>query len=151
MLAELTGAEVVHHTRGGARLAEQLNPETQMGAKTQEALEKESWDYVVLQEMSNGPIIYRESFMNSVASLCERIKYGRTSKQNQSFFSRSNTGPGDRIVQESAMPGKNSWSCLAQIENSFRNRKNCMRQTPGTQYSVLLPECPRQIEYLIWT
>ncbi len=26
MLAELTGAEVVHHTRGGARLAEQLNP-----------------------------------------------------------------------------------------------------------------------------
>ena len=28
MLAELTGAEVVHHTRGGARLAEQLNPKT---------------------------------------------------------------------------------------------------------------------------
>ena len=26
MLAELTGAEVVHHTRGGARLSEQLNP-----------------------------------------------------------------------------------------------------------------------------
>ena len=25
MLAELTEAEVVHHTRGGARLAEQLN------------------------------------------------------------------------------------------------------------------------------
>ena len=74
MLAELTGAEVVHHTRGGARLAEQLNPETQMGAKTQEALEKGSWDYVVLQEMSNGPIIYRDSFMNSVASLCARIK-----------------------------------------------------------------------------
>ena len=28
MLAELTGAEVVHHTRGGARLSEQLNPNT---------------------------------------------------------------------------------------------------------------------------
>ena len=26
MLADLTGAEVVHHTRGGARLSEQLNP-----------------------------------------------------------------------------------------------------------------------------
>ena len=25
MLADLTGAEVVHHTRGGARLSEQLN------------------------------------------------------------------------------------------------------------------------------
>ena len=29
---------------------------------------------MVLQEMSNGPIIYRDSFMNSVASLCARIK-----------------------------------------------------------------------------
>ena len=74
MLAELTCAEVVHHTRGGARLAEQLNPETQMGAKTLEALEKESWDYVILQEMSNGPITTRESFMNSVSSLCEKIR-----------------------------------------------------------------------------
>lgn len=72
MLAELTGAEIIHHTRGGARLAEQLNPETQMGSKTLEVLEKDSWDYVVLQEMSNGPIIYRESFMNSVSSLVSR-------------------------------------------------------------------------------
>ena len=29
-LAELTSAEVVHHTRGGARLAEHLNPNTKM-------------------------------------------------------------------------------------------------------------------------
>ena len=28
MLAELTGAEVVHYTRGGARLSEQLHPNT---------------------------------------------------------------------------------------------------------------------------
>ena len=33
MLAELTGAEVVHHTRGGSRLAEQLNPKTKNGAR----------------------------------------------------------------------------------------------------------------------
>ena len=31
ILARLTGAEVVHHTRGGARLAEQLNEKTRMG------------------------------------------------------------------------------------------------------------------------
>ena len=54
MLAELTGAEVVHHTRGGARLAEQLNTKTKMGAKTQAALEDEFWDYVILHEMSTG-------------------------------------------------------------------------------------------------
>lgn len=34
MLAELTGAEIVQHTRGGARLAEQLNPKTKMGKRT---------------------------------------------------------------------------------------------------------------------
>ena len=33
MLAELTGAEVVHHTRGGARLSEQLNPNTRLGSQ----------------------------------------------------------------------------------------------------------------------
>ena len=33
-LAQLTGAEVMAHTRGGARLAEQLNPKTKLGART---------------------------------------------------------------------------------------------------------------------
>ena len=41
MLAELTGAEVVHHTRGGARLSEQLNPNTRLGGRTQAALRNE--------------------------------------------------------------------------------------------------------------
>ena len=74
MLAKLTGAEVIVHTRGGARLAEQLNPDTKMGASTREALENEKWDYVVLQEMSNGPIVSKESFLKSVARLCEKIR-----------------------------------------------------------------------------
>ena len=74
ILAELTGAEVVHHTRGGARLAEQLNTKTKIGARTQEALENELWDYVVLQEMSNGPITKRNSFLKNVGRLCSWIK-----------------------------------------------------------------------------
>lgn len=73
MLAELTGAEVVHHTRGGARLAEQLNPKTKLGAKTQRALAEKRWDYVVLQEMSNAPVSAREKFLQSSMSLCEQI------------------------------------------------------------------------------
>ena len=32
-LARLTGAEVMAHTRGGARLAEQLNPKTKLGCQ----------------------------------------------------------------------------------------------------------------------
>ena len=74
MLAALTGAEVVQHTRGGARLAEFLNPKTQMGALTQTALREEQWDYVILQEMSNGPITAGESFFKSAAALCAQIR-----------------------------------------------------------------------------
>ena len=74
MLAELTEAEVVHHTRGGARLSEQLNPSTKLGSQTQAALQKEKWDYVVLQEMSHGPITAPKSFFSSVEQLCRQIR-----------------------------------------------------------------------------
>ena len=74
MLAELTGAEVVHHTRGGARLSEQLNPKTRLGAQTQAALRDEHWDYVVLQEMSHGPITASQSFFSGVEQLCKQIR-----------------------------------------------------------------------------
>lgn len=47
MLDELTGAEIVQHTRGGERLADQLNPKTKMGKRTQEALQNEKWDFVI--------------------------------------------------------------------------------------------------------
>ena len=73
-VAQLTGAEVVHHTRGGARLSEQLNPKTKLGGETQAALANEQWDYVVLQEMSHGPITSPKSFFSSVEKLCGQIR-----------------------------------------------------------------------------
>ncbi|RGE65325.1 SGNH/GDSL hydrolase family protein [Anaerotruncus colihominis] len=73
ILADLTGAEVVHHTRGGARLSEQLNPNTKLGSQTQVALAEDRWDYVVLQEMSHGPITTPKSFFFSVEQLCGQI------------------------------------------------------------------------------
>ena len=74
MLAQLTGGEVVHHTRGGARLSEHLNPGTKLGAATQAALAQETWNYVVLQEMSHGPITAPKSFFSSVERLCGQIR-----------------------------------------------------------------------------
>ena len=74
MLANLTGAEVVHHTRGGTRLSEQLNPSTKLGSQTQAALRNKKWDYVVLQEMSHGPITAPKSFFSSVEQLCRQIR-----------------------------------------------------------------------------
>ena len=74
MLADRTGAEVVHHTRGGAELAEQLDPDSLLGAQTQAALQNETWDYVVLQEKSNGPIAAPESFFRSIRLLCQKVR-----------------------------------------------------------------------------
>ena len=73
-LAALTGAEVVCHTRGGARLSEHLNPGTRLGSRTQAALAGEHWDYVVLQEMSHGPCTSPGSFFASVERLCAQIR-----------------------------------------------------------------------------
>ncbi|WP_308543533.1 SGNH/GDSL hydrolase family protein [uncultured Oscillibacter sp.] len=73
-LAELTGGEVVSHTRGGARLSEHRNPDTKLGERTQAALAHEKWDYVVLQEMSHGPITAPKSFFSSVEQLCRQIR-----------------------------------------------------------------------------
>ena len=74
MLSQLTGAEVVHHTRGGAKLSEQLNPNTNLGQQTQAALRDSHWDYVVLQEMSQWPITSPASFFSSVEQLCKQIR-----------------------------------------------------------------------------
>lgn len=69
-----SAALVVAHTRGGARLAEHLNPRTKMGAATQQAFAQQPWDFVVLQEMSNGPITSPERFRDSSAQLCAQIR-----------------------------------------------------------------------------
>lgn len=73
-LSQSLHAEVEAHTRSGARLAEQINPETKMGARTQEVLNNESWDYVVLQEMSKGPVVNKERYFDSVKTLSKQIK-----------------------------------------------------------------------------
>lgn len=70
MLGSLLGAEVVAHTRGGARLSEQVNPRSRMGAATLASLKDERWDAIVLQEMSNGPLFFRSSFFSSVEKIC---------------------------------------------------------------------------------
>ena len=74
LLAGLLGAEVAVHARGGARLSEHLNPKTRLGSMTQEALRAGGWDFVVLQEMSNGPVRFRERYLESAAALCEAVR-----------------------------------------------------------------------------
>jgi len=74
ILAALLQADVTAHTRGGARLSEHLNPQTELGAKTLPALQNEKWDYVVLQEQSAAPVLTAEAFQRSVFELCKLIR-----------------------------------------------------------------------------
>ena len=75
LLARLTGAEVVAHTRGSAFLSDQLDEDDELGARTLEALDTGGWDYVILQEMSSRPIRRKsDRYFSSVAALAEKAR-----------------------------------------------------------------------------
>ena len=74
LLGEMLDAEVVVHARGGARLAEHLNPTTRLGGMTQCALAEGGWDFVVLQESSNGPVAHCARFLEAAAQLCMQVR-----------------------------------------------------------------------------
>ena len=37
-------------------------------------MQNEKWDFVILQEMSNGPITSKASFLENAEKLCEKIR-----------------------------------------------------------------------------
>ena len=74
LLARLIGAEVEDHSAGGAELKDHVNPEHELGAKNIEALEREHWDYVIIQECSNGPVTDKEEFLKNVEILCRMCR-----------------------------------------------------------------------------
>ena len=65
LLAEELSCEVEVHARGGARLAEQLNPKTKLGSQTLASLEAGGYAFVVLQEMSTAAVASPASFERS--------------------------------------------------------------------------------------
>ena len=122
MLDELTGAEIVQHTRGGARLAEQLNPKTKMGKRTQEALQNEKWDFVILQEMSMVQL-----HQKPVSLKMQKNSVRRSGRMEQSqFFMR----PGHINVEE------RSWKLLEWI--MMRCIRNCMKLITWQQIETIL-------------
>jgi len=74
ILAALLPAQVVAQTRGGAFLAEQLDPQSELGEGTLRLLREEKWDYVVLQDHSRGPSHRKELFQETVDQLCPLIR-----------------------------------------------------------------------------
>ena len=62
------------HARGGARLAEQLNPKTKLGSQTLASLEAGGYAFVVLQEMSTAAVASPASFERSVQRLASLVR-----------------------------------------------------------------------------
>lgn len=74
MLAALLGEEVDSVTRGGAYLHQMLDPEDELQTQVMEAIHRQKWDYIVLQEQSNAPALKPGLFHPSVKKLCEIIR-----------------------------------------------------------------------------
>ena len=127
-LAALTGAEVVCHTRGGARLAEHLNPGTRLGARTQAALAGEHWDYVVLQEMSHGPCTSPGSFFASVERLCAQIRAAGAVPVLYATWAYQEGG---------AKLAAKGWDYETPVQGVFAARESFLRQGNGLQHLIL--------------
>ena len=74
MLSHLLRWEAEGVTRGGAYLRCFLDPEDDLHRRLEEALERQKWDYLVLQEQSLRPAAGREAFLRSAAALCARAR-----------------------------------------------------------------------------
>lgn len=74
MVAALLGEEVDSITRGGAYLYQMLDPTDELHTQVMDAIHRQQWDYIVLQEQSNTPVLKPELFHPSVKKLCEIIR-----------------------------------------------------------------------------
>ncbi len=74
MVAALLGEEVDSVTRGGVYLYQMLEPADELHAQVMAAINRQKWDYIVLQEQSNAPALRPKLFHASVKKLCEIIR-----------------------------------------------------------------------------
>ena len=58
MVAEMLQAEVGRNLVGGAYLFQHIDPADELCTVTHKLLTEEKWDYVVLQDQSQGPITH---------------------------------------------------------------------------------------------
>ena len=74
MVAEILHAEVKGNLCGGTYLHQHIDPSDELCTTTRKLLTAEKWDYVVLQDQSQGPITHPEEFARAVAALSEMIR-----------------------------------------------------------------------------
>lgn len=74
MVAEMLQAEVGRNLVGGAYLFQHIDPADELCTVTHKLLTEEKWDYVVLQDQSQGPITHPAEFRHAVNALSGMIR-----------------------------------------------------------------------------
>ena len=74
MVGKMLDAEVGRNLRGGAYLFQHIDPTEELCAFTHRLLTEEKWDYVVLQDQSQGPITHPAEFDKAVSTLAPMIR-----------------------------------------------------------------------------
>lgn len=74
MVAQLLQAEVGSNLCGGAYLYQHIDPSDELCVTTGKLLAEKQWDYVILQDQSQGPITHPEEFKRAVAELSVKIR-----------------------------------------------------------------------------
>lgn len=72
-LAVLISVEIVHYTRGGTYLFEQLNAKTVRGDRYLTIRKDDFSEFVALRKMSNSHFIAKKTVLKNVSRLCEKI------------------------------------------------------------------------------
>ena len=132
LLGKLTGGDICVHARGGARLAEHLNPQTRLGALTQQALVTGGpWDFVIMQEMSNGPVRFRTRFLEACARLCE---LARTAKAQPVLYATWAYAPTCPKLEKLGMTHEQMHEWLFDAYREAARENNALLADVGTAF-----------------
>ncbi len=111
-IAERAGYKVEIDTvlRGGWTLEKHADVSDEFGAKVDAALKGDSYDYVILQEMSVRPAVDAEPFFAAVRNLNQRIRANGASPVLYSTWGRK---PGSKKLDEIGMTNEQMTRALA--------------------------------------
>jgi len=98
-------------TRGGARLMQHADPDTEIGQKLRDAIRGRSFDWVILQEQSLTPIVDPGSFRAGVGLLKAML-----AEQTQNFLLYATWGrqPGQTFLKETGLTNERMTWLLAE-------------------------------------
>ncbi len=98
-------------TKGGARLMQYADPDTELGQKLQDTIRGQSFDWVVLQEQSLTPLVNPRSFRNAVGILKAMLA---PHTKNFLLYATWGRRPGETFLKETGLTTEEMTQLLAE-------------------------------------